>query len=253
MEDFSLYGISIWGVALVFARVGAMIMLLPAFGEATIPARIRLSFALMLAMAVAPNLAQGLPHAADTALGMVAQIGQETVIGLMLGAAARMLMSALATAGQSMGLETGLSFAQIADPSAGGQSGQLFAVFLNLLGVTLIFATGLDRMFLAGVAGSYDVIHLGAQAPVGDAAQLALNAASSSFRVGFQIAAPVIAAGLIFRVGLGVLARLIPSIQVFFVALPLQLMGGFAVIALGLSSGMLIWLDSLQQYANWLR
>jgi flagellar biosynthetic protein FliR len=184
---------------------------------------------------------------------MAGQIVIEVLIGVMLGAAARMLMSALATAGQIMGLETGLSFAQVADPTAGGQSGQIFAVFLSTMGIALIFATGLDHMFLQGVAGSYDVISLGARAPVGDAAQLGLNAASASFRVGFQIAAPVVAAGLIFRVGLGVLARLIPSIQVFFVALPLQLMGGFAVIALGLSAGMLIWLDSLQQYATWLR
>jgi flagellar biosynthetic protein FliR len=63
---------------------------------------------------------------------------------------------------------------------------------------------------------------------------------------------PVIAAGLIFRVGLGVLARLIPQIQVFFVVLPLQIMGGLVVLALGLSTGMLIWLDSLQRYGEWL-
>ena len=96
-------------------------------------------------------------------------------------------------------------------------------------------------------------LFLRAHAPVGDAAELALATTASSFRVGFQIAMPVIAAGLIFRVGLGVLSRLIPTIQVFFVALPLQMMGGFVVFALGLSAGMLIWLDSLEQYATWLR
>ena len=69
----------------------------------------------------------------------------------------------------------------------------------------------------------------------------------------FQIATPLIAAGMIFRLGLGVLSRLIPQIQVFFVILPLQLLGGFAVLALGLSTGMLVWLDSLEQYATWLR
>jgi flagellar biosynthetic protein FliR len=251
--DLTLYGVSIWATALVFARVGAMIMLLPGFGETAVPAQVRLAFAVLVAMTVAPNLAGHIPAPADSALGMAGQVGQETLIGVMLGGAARMLMSALSTAGQSIGLELGLSFAQMADPTAGGQSGQLFSVFLSLMGVTLIFATGLDHMFIQGVAGSYDVIGLGARAPVGDAAQLALNTASSSFRVGFQIAAPVIAAGLIFRIGLGVLARLIPSIQVFFVALPLQIMGGFAVVALGLSAGMLMWLDSLQQYAAWLR
>ena len=250
--DLTLYGVGIWATTLVFARVGAMIMLLPGFGETVVPSQIRLAFALLIAISVAPSVAGNVPQPAANALGMGGQIVVEVLIGVMLGGAARMLMSALATAGQSMGLELGLSFAQTADPTA-GQSGQLFAVFLNLMGVTLIFTTGLDRMFIAGVAGSYDLIHLGATAPVGDATQLALNAASTSFRVGFQIAAPVIAAGLIFRVGLGVLARLIPSIQVFFVALPLQIMGGFAVIALGLSAGMLMWLDSLQSYSTWLR
>ena len=58
---------------------------------------------------------------------------------------------------------------------------------------------------------------------------------------------------MIFRVGMGVLSRLIPQIQVFFVALPLQMMGGLVVFALGLSTGMLIWLDSLERYATWLR
>jgi flagellar biosynthetic protein FliR len=107
-------------------------------------------------------------------------------------------------------------------------------------------------MFLQGIVGSYDLIALGAPPPVGDAAELALETASTSFRVGFQIAMPVIAAGLIFRVGLGVLSRLIPQIQVFFIALPLQVMGGLVVFALGLSAGMLIWLDSVESYALWI-
>ena len=108
-------------------------------------------------------------------------------------------------------------------------------------------------MFLLGVAGSYEVISIGSQPPVGDAAELALEATSTSFRVGFQIAVPLLVAGMIFRVGMGVLSRLIPQIQVFFVALPLQMMGGLVVFALGLSTGMLIWLDSLERYATWLR
>jgi flagellar biosynthetic protein FliR len=183
---------------------------------------------------------------------MAFQVASETLIGVLLGGAARILVSALATAGQIVGMEIGIGFAQTADPTM-TQSGQLVAVFLGVLGVALIFATGLDHMFLQGIAGSYEVISLGTQPPVGDAAQLALDATASSFRVGFQIAMPLIAAGMIFRVGLGVLSRMIPQIQVFFVILPLQIMGGLVVFALGLSTGMLIWLDSLERYATWLR
>jgi flagellar biosynthetic protein FliR len=250
--NLTLYGVEIWPTALLFARTGAMVMLLPGFGETVVPARIRLGFALALAICVGPALAGAIPPPATTAWGMAFQVGAEVLIGVMLGGAARMLVSATATAGQIMGLEIGIAFAQTADPTM-TQSGQLLAVFLSIMGVALIFATGLDHMFLQGVVGSYDVIAPGAPPPVGDAAQLALDATATSFRVGFQIAMPVIAAGLIFRVGLGVLSRLIPQIQVFFVALPLQIMGGLVVLALGLSTGMLIWLDSLERYATWLR
>jgi flagellar biosynthetic protein FliR len=248
----TFWGIDVWAASLLFARVGAMLMLLPGFGETAVPGRMRLALALLLAVALAPTLADRMPDAPSTAWGMAAMSIGELVIGVMLGGAARLLVSALATAGQIMGLETGLSFAQTADPTQGQGSGQIFSVFLGLMGVTLIFVTGLDHMFLAGIAGSYDVIAPGAPVPIGDAAQLAVEAVSVSFRVGFQIAMPVVAAGLIFRVGLGVLSRLIPQIQVFFVALPLQLLGGFVIIALGLSAGMLVWLDSLQRYATWL-
>lgn len=248
----TLWGVQIWAAAVVFGRVGAMVMLLPGFGEPAIPARVRLGFALALALAIAPNVAPHLPAPPDSAWGISGLIMGETMIGVMLGGAARMLVSSLATAGQIFGLEIGLAFAQTADPTM-TQSGQVMAVFMSLMGVALIFATGLDHMFLQGVAGTYDLISPGATVPIGDSAQLALGAAATSFRVGFQIAAPVVVAGLIFRLGLGALSRLIPQIQVFFVVLPLQVMGGFVVMALALSTGMLMWLDSLEQYATWVQ
>lgn len=250
--NLTLYGVEIWATALLFARIGGMIMLLPGFGEPAVPPRVRLAFALAMAIALGPTLSDRVPAAAETAFGMAGQVASEAIIGVLLGGAARILVSALATAGQVIGLEIGIAFAQTADPTQ-TQSGQLVAVFLGIMGVALIFATGLHHMFLAGIAGSYDVISLGTPPPVGDAAQLAMETTASAFRFGFQIAMPVVAAGLIFRVGLGVLSRLIPQIQVFFVALPLQIMGGLVVFALGISTGMLIWLDSISRYAMWLR
>ncbi|WP_135210812.1 flagellar biosynthetic protein FliR [Vitreimonas flagellata] len=250
--ELSLYGVDVWSAALLFARIAGVIMLLPGFSEPAIPARVRLGFALVLAICLAPTLADRVPDAATSAWGMAFQVSSEALIGILIGGAARFLMTALATAGQIVGLEIGLAFAQTADPTM-TQSGQLTSVFLSMLGLALMFATGLHHMFLQGVVGSYDLISLGAPPPVGDAADLALTTAATSFRVGFQIAMPVVAAGLIFRVGLGVLSRLIPQIQVFFIIMPLQILGGLVVFALGLSTGMLIWLDSMQSYALWVR
>ena len=150
--------------------------------------------------------------------------------------------------GGSSGIEW-VSFAQTADPTQ-GQAGQIVGVFLGLLGVTLVFAAGLHHTFLRGIAGSYELFAPGKPFSVADAADFALGGFVDAFRIGLQIAAPVVVAGLVFRLGLGVLARLAPTIQVFFVAMPLNILGGFIVLTLGLSAGMLVWLDRLQDYAQ---
>ncbi len=162
--NLTLYGVDIWGTAMVFARVGAMIMLLPGFGEPSIPARVRLAFALALPMAIAPGLAGHIPAPADTAFGMGGQIGLETADrphSRRRGAHAD--ESHWRRAGQIAGTEIGIAFAQITDPTI-NQSGAIISVFLSVMGVALIFATGLDHMFLQGVVGSYDLHRAGSRA-----------------------------------------------------------------------------------------
>lgn len=238
------WGFEIWTVALGFARIGAIVMLLPGFGEPAVPPPVRLAFGLMLAIIMSPAP----PPLPPTVFGMAGLIGGEIIIGLMIGALARMVMSALAVASQIIGMETGLSFAQMNDPTAAG-SGVVIGVFLSLLGLTMIFATGLHHMFLLAIRDSYGLFSAGAVPNAGDAAEVALRSVADSFRIGLQIAAPLVAAGLVYRVGLGVLSRLIPSIQVFMVAMPLNILGGLLIMMLGLSSAMLVWLAQVDAFS----
>jgi flagellar biosynthesis protein FliR len=246
--ELTLYGVNVWAAALVFARLGAMMTVLPGFAEPSVPPNFRLGLALALTVVLAPLIAPSLPAAPADPWLAGQMISTEVIIGLTIGAVARLLFTALATAGQVFGTETGLAFAQTADPTM-NQTGQIFSVFLSLLGVALIFTTNLHHVFLEGVTRSYATFVPGAPLMLGDAADMAVSMVSESFRIGIQIAAPIILAGLIFRVGLGVLARLAPTIQVFFVTMPLSVLGGFIIMALGLSSGMILWLDALQSHA----
>jgi flagellar biosynthetic protein FliR len=240
----TMWGFELWATVLVFARLSAMVMLMPGVGDPMTPVTARLSLALMLAVLIRPETP---PIPADIAAagGMVIS---EVAIGLMFGAVGRILMSALATAGQIFGVETGLSFAQTVDPTV-NQSGQIIGVFLSLMGVTLIFVVDLHHQILRGMFVSYSVFEAGRLPSLSDAADLSLTAFSDAFRIGLQIAAPVVAAGFVFRVGLGILSRLIPSIQVFFVAMPLNIIGGFLILILGLSAGMLVWLERMETFA----
>jgi flagellar biosynthetic protein FliR len=247
-----MFGVDLWASMLVFARIGTMIMLFPAFGEQAIPAPVRLTFALLLTVVLTPTLQSSIPAAPlelGASLGLVIA---EVLIGLAFGALAQVLVSALASAGQILGMETGLSFAQTADPTAAG-TGQVLSVFLGLLGVAMVFATDLHHTFLGAMVESYALFRPGSPVPVGDLTMLAVQMTGDAFRIAIQLCAPVIFAGLIFRVGLGVLSRLIPQIQVFFVAMSVNVLGGFAISALVLSAGMLLWLERLDQFTRTLR
>ena len=49
---------------------------------------------------------------------------------------------------------------------------------------------------------------------------------TETFRVGLQFAAPLVVFGLLFYTGLGLLSRLVPQLQIFFIAQPVQILVG---------------------------
>jgi flagellar biosynthetic protein FliR len=214
---------------LVFARVGTMVMLLPGFGETNLPVQIRLGIALGLTLILLPL------HRADyhVDLQSMAATGvlvvHEIVIGLVLGATARVTISALEVAGSVIAQQLGLGFVTAIDPTQ-GQPGALIGNFLTLLGLTLLFTTDTHHLVIAALNDSYSLFDPGQLLPSGDVASLAATAFATAFKIGIQLSAPFLVFGLVFNVGLGLLARLMPQMQVYFVGVPLSILLGFLVL-----------------------
>jgi flagellar biosynthesis protein FliR len=222
---------------LIFARVGAAISVLPGFGDPFIAPRVRLMLALPFAAAIAPLIGPSLPAMPDEPLRLGFLIGQEVIIGLFLGLAGRFAISSLHLAGTVMAMQSSLSSALFFDP-ASAQQGILTSAFLTLLGTTLIFATNLHHMMLATVVDSYALFPAAEIPEIGDLAEATIRLATGSFTLGLQIAAPFIVLGIVFSIGLGALNRLMPQLQVFFVAMPLQVLAGIALMAVSLVAAM---------------
>lgn len=240
-----LLPLDVFAVFLVFVRLGAALMLMPGIGEAYVSVQVRLAAAGVLTFALAPVVMGTLPPLPATPLELFLLIVGEMVVGLLIGAAARLMMSALHVAGTVIAFQSSLGFALFVDPTQGTQ-GALIATFLTVLGLVLIFASGLHMMTIRALADSYILFTPGALPPVGDFAQLAIGYVSSSFRVGIQIAAPFVVYGLVFYIGLGILARLLPQLQVFFIAIPLQIFLALIIFGLVLSPLMIWFLDHFE-------
>lgn len=235
----------IFSLLLVFARIGGAMMLLPGFGEVFVPRRVRLLLALAVTLVISPLVVGKLPPTPDGPFGMFAAIGAEMLVGVFLGALARMMVSALHVAGVIAGYQSSLANAMLFDPMSAGQ-GSLLGSLLHVMGVFVIFAADLHHLMIAALVESYDLFVPGASIPIGDLSDAAVRIVGQSFALGVQIAAPFIVAGMLFYLSLGLLARLMPQVQVFFVAIPIQIALGFLVLALTLSAGMMWFLGAFQ-------
>jgi flagellar biosynthetic protein FliR len=240
--DISLLPALAAAFMLVFARVGAMVMLLPGFGETNIPVRIKLAIALLLTLIILPlhRSAYQVDLNSMNALGVL--MLHEIVIGIVLGATARVTLSALAVAGSVIAQQLGLGFVTAVDPTQ-GQQGVLIGNFLSILGMTLLFATDSHYLVIAALNESYRIFSPGEMMPSGDVAALATRAFAAAFKIGMQLSAPFLVFGLVFNIGLGVLARLMPAMQVYFVGVPLSIMIGFLIFAFVLSAMMGTYLN----------
>jgi len=237
---------NLFAVMLVFCRIGSALMVLPGFGDLYVPARYRLLLGIFLATIIATALAPLLPAQPGSPLRLVMLLGGEIVIGVFLGTVARMMLSALETAGAIVSLQLGLSTAQVFNPLLSQQSA-ITGAFMTVFGVLLIFLTDTHHLMLRGLVASYGLFPVGGFPGFGDLSDTVAHLVSASFRLAVELAAPFIVLGTIFFVALGFLSRLMPQMQIFFIILPIQVAGGIVVFAATLYAVMQWFLDDFTQ------
>jgi flagellar biosynthetic protein FliR len=238
---------SVFQFFLTFARVGGAIAFAPGFGESYVATRARLVFALFLTLLMFPLIRDMVPplpsHPAELGLLVLGEV----TIGVFFGLLCRMILMAAMSAGMMIALQIGIANALSSDPTT-AQQGAVTGNFLIAAAVVLIFATGLDHATLRALAGTYGLFPPGEMPNLGDMANLFARVVADSFTLAIQMSAPFIVYGLVVLVGMGLLARLMPTLQVFFVAMPAQLLVGFGLMAVTVSAALIWLLDVYQDH-----
>ena len=234
---------------ILFARIGAVLMLLPVFSEDAVPGRIRLMIAFGMTAALwgllSPHV---LPVARAGGDALAGTILFELLIGLALGMLVKLVFLAVSTAGSIVSLQIGLTSAVISDPSSGGVATAL-SKLMSVAAAVVCMALLVHHSWIAAIVRSYAVLPVGAVPPAADFAQAAVETAGRSLTIAVGLAAPMLVYGIVFNVALGFAARLAPAMQVFFVAQPLNLTLGLALFAT-LAGSML--LAFAQTFAGWM-
>jgi flagellar biosynthesis protein FliR len=243
LEQFLATGV--FAFMIVFVRFGTAIMIMPGVGDSFVPSNIRLYVALAFSLVMTPVIMPYVPSPVPAFGPLLILLVMEFITGLFIGTIARILMMALDTAGMLISMASGISNAQVFNPTLATQ-GSLFGAFLSVLGVTLLFVTNMHHLLLRGLVESYEMFPIGGIPDTGSMAELMAKAVSASFMTGFQIALPFVVISILIYTGMGVLSRLMPQVQVFILAVPIQIILALVTLTMVLSGIMLFFLTRFE-------
>ena len=225
-------GIEVYGWT--FLRLSGFLMIAPLFGATLVPGRVKLAFALVMTLVLAPLTP---PMAFIEPLSATAFLtaAQQLLIGVAIGFVVQVAFDALLLAGQVIANTMGLGFATMVDPSRGTSTvvvGQFFLIF----GMLLFLSVDGHLVLLSVLADSFRWLPPGPEGLAAPGFALVVAWGGKMFSAGAVIALPAVVGLLLVNLALGVVSRAAPQLNLFAVGFPASMLLGFAMLMLSLPS-----------------
>lgn len=243
-EFLAWLGIYAWP----FVRIGAALMAAPLFGSRALPLRLRLVFALLLTVAIAPALPPS-PALGSLDFAGFTTLLHEMVLGLALGLALQCVFEAVTLGGELISFSMGLSFAQMADPLR-GTSSPVIASFLQALAILSFLALGGHLALIDWLVQSFRLQPVAAEALRPGLFLPLVQEGSALFAGALRIALPALCALLVVNLAFGVMNRSAPALNMMSVGFPISLTAGLVVLAASLGSIQQVFEQLLQGLAG---
>jgi len=219
---------------LILVRISAMLSVLPVLGATSIPFQVRVGLGLALTMVVfptIPNTAIILPKGVPDFFLMVFR---EAVTGLLIGWVFSLLFQVVEIAGALIDAQAGFSMVELFDPIS-GQASHLFGQFLVVVSSVTFMVSGAMGQMIVVISRSFSLLPLNSAHLRADLLLPQLSAiAITSFTTGVQLAGPVLMALLMVTLVMAVVSRIMPAMNAWMLAMPLQTVVACAVTAAGM-------------------
>jgi type III secretion protein T len=210
-------------VALTLPRIAAAFLILPLMTQETVPALVRNSFFVSLAIVAYPIAAPAGAGAAmmqsTWALIVLKEIFVGTVIGFSFGA----VFWALGAAGNVIDVKVGSSMANVMDPISGHQT-SLTGLFLSQFGMWLFMATGAFTLFLDILLSSYKLWPVGNAMPPLHGGGVGYFASQFNYLMTavLMFSAPALIITSLLDIALGLVNRYAQQLNVFSLSMPIK-------------------------------
>ncbi|SIT44622.1 flagellar export pore protein [Paraburkholderia piptadeniae] len=230
--------LNVWLTAFLwpFVRILALMATAPAFGEKSLPTRVKIGLAAFVTIIVAPTLG-AMPQVTVFSAQGVWIIVNQFLIGAALGFTMQMVFAAVEAAGAFMGMSMGLGFATFFDPHAAGST-DVMSRFVNMIALLTFLALDGHLQMLSALIQTFQSLPVAANVLGANGWRLLVGWGSTVISAGLLLSLPVVTALLITNLALGILNRAAPQIGVFQVGLPVTVITGLLLIQLMLPNMM---------------
>ncbi|MED1202059.1 flagellar biosynthetic protein FliR [Heyndrickxia acidicola] len=213
---------------LIFTRVSAFFVTMPLFSYKTVPASLRIGLAFFLAWAMCYSI-HVRPFNIDGLYVLL--ILKEAAVGLLIGFAAYIMISAIQIAGGLIDFQMGYTIANVIDPQTGAQS-PITGQYLYLFSLLLLLTTNGHYMILDGIYYSYQFIPIDHMVPFTNATIMVyiVRIFANMFVIAFQMSIPVVASLFLVDVALGIVARTVPQMNIFVIGFPIKMIVSYIIL-----------------------
>lgn len=230
---YDTIGDAMLALGLTLPRIIGAFLMLPLITQSNMPAMVRNSFLVSLAIVALPVAVAAAPTESMSTLQWPMMVLKELFIGVAIGFCFGIVFWAFSAAGSVIDSQVGMGMATVFDPIQGHQV-SLHAEFLSHFAAWLFMASGAFLIFLDLLLSSYAIWPPTSFFPNLPATGMNLFVGHFSFMMTtlLVLAAPAMVVLLIIDLSFGLVNRYAPQLNVFALTLPIKAWLATAIILL---------------------
>jgi flagellar biosynthetic protein FliR len=225
----TFFGFTFTQILLGFSRASGLMIAAPIFQSRIIQGRIKVLFALALALVVAPYVRSDLDLNHYTTMMALFTLVQELLVGLIMGFMVNLAFHAVQIGGYFADISMGFGIVNVIDPNTGAQM-PVMGQFNYILATMIFLAINGHHTLIRSLIQSYEVIKPGMFFIKKEAVGIFVNAFANMFYLGFKIGIPIMGAVFLTDVALGIIAKLVPQVNVFVIGFSIKIILGFVLL-----------------------
>lgn len=226
---------TLYSFILITIRFSSLFLTTPLFSSAVIPLKIKAGLSLLISLLIYPTIfTPGREIAFPASLIEVGfQVGNELLVGVVLGFVTYLTFSTVHLAGQFMDLRMGFAMVNVIDPFTSSDA-PLMGQFKNILALLIFLVCNGHHQIIAALIKSFQILPVTKPMFTPSLMEFVLRVGGDIFLLGFRLALPIIAVLFIVDVLFGFIARTVPQMNVFIMGFPVKIILGILVLFLAM-------------------